>query len=93
MFHVGISCTDRSSRIQAGLSINPNDLATEQLLAGKSKSCPKCGVRGMKIDGCDHMTCKLWAFLLNFYHDISPLMQFQVRAAAMNIAGYVLQIT
>ena len=59
IFHIGISCSDRNARMEAGLSTDPDDVATEQLLAGKTKNCPRCGVRGIKTQGCDHMTCKL----------------------------------
>ncbi len=36
-----------------------DDEATQDLLARETKPCPKCGVRIIKNDGCDHMTCRI----------------------------------
>jgi len=36
-----------------------NDEATRRLLEKETKQCPKCGVRIIKDDGCNHMTCKI----------------------------------
>lgn len=36
---------------------NPDDVATAQLLANDTKSCPKCATGIFKIDGCDQMWC------------------------------------
>ena len=32
--------------------------AATQYLTTKVKLCPQCNVRGEKVLGCDHMTCK-----------------------------------
>jgi hypothetical protein len=36
-----------------------NDEATQDLLEKETKPCPKCGVRIFKLEGCDHMTCRI----------------------------------
>ena len=35
----------------------PEDVETAKLIAKESKSCPSCGVRTCKIDGCNQMWC------------------------------------
>lgn len=34
------------------------EVAAMQYLTTKVKLCPRCNVRGEKVDGCDHMECK-----------------------------------
>ncbi|GBB83222.1 hypothetical protein RclHR1_00100026 [Rhizophagus clarus] len=51
-WHEDSTCSDYEIRLG-------NDEATKNLLDKKTKSCPKCGVRITKGDGCDHMTCKI----------------------------------
>ena len=36
---------------------NPDNVATAQLLANDTKSCPTCGMGIFKIEGCDQMWC------------------------------------
>ena len=66
-WHPGVSCAD----VQGGRTEERTgeENAAAQYLAKKSKLCPKCQIRGQKVDGCDHMTCKILvtASLLDIY--------------------------
>ncbi|CAI2179038.1 92_t:CDS:2 [Funneliformis geosporum] len=35
------------------------DEATQDMLDRETKPCPKCGVRIIKYEGCNHMTCRI----------------------------------
>ncbi|GBB83223.1 hypothetical protein RclHR1_00100027 [Rhizophagus clarus] len=67
-WHEDSTCSDYEIRLG-------NDEATKDLLDKKTKSCPKCGVRITKGDGCDHMTCKIRTCRYEFcwFYDIKKI--------------------
>ena len=62
-WHPGVFCPDVQGRRTE--ERNSEENAAAQYLEKKSKLCPKCQIRGQRIGGCDHMTCKIsWTALL-----------------------------
>ncbi|CAB4412421.1 unnamed protein product [Rhizophagus irregularis] len=53
-WHEDSTCSNYELIIRQG-----NDKATQDLLEKETKPCPKCGIRIIKEDGCDHMACKI----------------------------------
>ena len=55
-WHPEVSCADMAAR--RAEAKGAEEAAAAKYLARKSKLCPNCKVRGMKVKGCDHMTCE-----------------------------------
>ena len=57
-WHPEISCAEITAR--RAEQRHSEETAAEEYLTTNSKLCPKCHVRGQKVDGCDHLTCKIF---------------------------------
>lgn len=62
-WHPNVSCTDMAAR--RAEERNGEETAAQQYLSANSKMCPHCHIRGQKVRGCDHMSCK--ESLTSFY--------------------------
>ena len=87
-WHPDLSCAEVvSRRAQAQAA----DEASSKYLSSHTKLCPNCGIRGTKVKGCDHMTCKS----STFFRISSPLtfdsLENEAHAAVTNTAGSVWQ--
>ncbi|CAG8501906.1 3442_t:CDS:2 [Racocetra persica] len=48
------------------IKIGKIDTESQIYLEKNTKSCPKCGIHIQKIDGCDHVKCKIESCLMEF---------------------------
>jgi len=62
-WHDGLTCKEKQAQIKHIL--RQTKMEDKTALKQISKSCPKCGSRIDKNDGCDHMTCKCLTFLIS----------------------------
>ncbi|RIA99021.1 hypothetical protein C1645_718480 [Glomus cerebriforme] len=52
-WHAGQTCTEYEN------NKNGNDEETQKFISKETKPCPRCNVRIIKNEGCDHMTCRM----------------------------------
>lgn len=57
VWHPEVSCADIAARRAEAMGVE--EAATSRYLSANSKMCPNCKVPGVKVQGCDHMTCVL----------------------------------
>ena len=56
-WHPEVTCADNIAR--RAQEKTEEEAAAGAYIDANAKLCPNCQVRGEKISGCDHMTCKL----------------------------------
>ena len=56
IWHHSETCADIAAR--RAEAQRTEEAAATQYLTTNVKLCPRCNVRGEKVSGCDHMTCK-----------------------------------
>ena len=90
-WHPEVSCAEVARRREQR---NEEETAAEEYLTAKSKLCPKCHIRGEKVTGCDHMSCKT---LHPSFSDLPLMIFFCVRKkvpdANTSTVGFVMQTT
>ena len=90
-WHEGETCTEYDYRTDKSLKRKEEE-ASKVTIEKTTKKCPKrtCGANIEKIDGCDHMTCKitLQARLIGDSADLQ-----QARNVDMSFVGFVYVIT
>ena len=61
VWHAGETCNDYEIKKKAEeeKGRQTEEKASLRYLRKKTKKCPGCGAPTVKIDGCDHITCKL----------------------------------
>ena len=60
IWHPSETCADIAARRAEAQGVE--EAATTQYLTTNVKLCPQCNVRGEKISGCDHITCKSYSY-------------------------------
>lgn len=60
IWHPSETCTGVAARRAEAQRLE--EAAASQYLEAKIKLCPRCNVRGEKVSGCDHMTCKTCSY-------------------------------
>lgn len=59
IWHPAETCADiAAKRAEAR---GAEEAAATQYLTTNVKLCPRCNIRGEKVSGCDHMTCKIYS--------------------------------
>ncbi|KAH4191043.1 hypothetical protein HBI23_230560 [Parastagonospora nodorum] len=64
-FHDGETCEDYDNRLhREAMPPTAEEIADQEYVDKHTKNCPgpKCGKRGDKVSGCDHMTCEQCQF-------------------------------
>ncbi|CAG8484945.1 2224_t:CDS:2, partial [Scutellospora calospora] len=59
-WHEGITCNEYD------IKNGKTDIESQAYLEKNTKPCPKCGIHIQKIDGCDHIKCKIESCLMEF---------------------------
>ncbi len=59
IWHPDVSCADVAARHAEAQRVE--EAAATEYLTTNVKLCPRCNVRGEKVSGCDHMTCRTYS--------------------------------
>ena len=59
IWHSSETCADVAARRAKGRGAE--EAAAAEYLTTNVKLCPRCDIRGEKVSGCDHITCKSYS--------------------------------
>lgn len=88
-WHPDISCTNVATK--RAEERNGEEAAAGEYLTNNSKLCPQCHIRGEKVNGCDHMSCKITLGTIPQNQGVADYTH-KVLNATTSIAGSVSQI-
>ena len=64
LWHPDQTCVEAEAAKKITEAHTREEISAQRYLAVYSKLCPKCEIRGYKVEGCDHIRCKYSSFAL-----------------------------